>query len=350
MSRNREFTPRHLVPHAQVALRFYLDLRPGERLAIAWDETVSSSLYEAFRIAADLEGVEQVAVVYRPLAEREIKEYALFAGRSLREPLLMPPALRASLAASDAWVLLGSDTELLFSPDLKDLLAQGGRGVFLPYHDADYAYRLLFTATEDAADQAALMASVGDIVDRATQVHVTSEEGTDLRLSVGQYRTLRRTGQVKPGELQILPAGNILRVPDPGSAAGILVIDRTICADDYKELHQPICLVVEGGKVVSIEGGSEARQLRRFLEGLDDPRAYNLTELGIGTNPLCKWSGIGAPSEDTHVKGTVAFALGCDTHIGGQTPAPVHIDMTMRFPNLVLDGVAVIQGGRLLAP
>lgn len=342
-----EYLPRHLLPHARTALDAYLDVKQGETLVIAWDETASASLFEAFRLAADIAGFSSVEVIYRPVAEREVREYGLFAGRSLLEPLHMPKALLASLMASDAFVLLGSDTELLFSPDLDAVLSNGSRGLLLPYHNAHYAYRLLFKDVAQAREQAATIERVGEAIDTAKNIHVTSQEGTDLRLRLGAYRTLRRGRAVRAGELQILPAGNIARVPDPNSVDGTLVIDRTVCANDYKELLEPITLEVSGGTVKRIEGGMQARLLREFLEGLNDRRAYNLTELGIGTNPLCRWSGIGAPSEDTHQAGTVAFALGCDTHVGGVTPGPVHIDMTMRFPNLWADGTQIIQDGRL---
>lgn len=346
--RGRDFQPRHLLPHAAVALSTYLRPQPQERLVVAWDETVSTSVYEAFRTAAQSQGIEATAVVYEPVAERQIMDYGLFAGRSLLPPLKLPRVLRAALDACDVFVLLGSDTELLFSPDVAELLESGKRGLFLPYHDAGLAYRLLFRTEQEADDHSVLMNAVGRAVEDAQEVRVASAEGTDLRFRLGQYRTLKRAGKVEPGQLQILPAGSVVRVPDAGTAVGTLVIDRTVCANDYKQLQEPIELQIAAGKVVAITGGMEAKLLRTFLEGLEDERAFHLTEMGIGTNPLCRWSGIGAPSEDTHVQGTVAFALGCDTHIGGQTPAPVHVDMTMRFPDLWLNGQQIVEGGRLL--
>jgi len=152
---------------------------------------------------------------------------------------------------------------------------------------------------------------------------------------------------VGSGQMLFLPAGNVARVPDEGSANGVLVIDRTVCANDYKELREPITIEVVAGNAVSITGGMEAKLLREFLKDQGDPRAYHLTELAVGTNPLCRLSGVGAPSEDTHVHGTVSFALGCDVHLGGTTPGPAHVDMTMRFPTLISDGTVVTDQGRL---
>jgi len=342
-----QFSAQQLLPHADVALNYHLGLKPEEQLVIAWDETVSVHVYDAFRAVAALQHDQTTAVTYAPFAEHLIQEYGVFAGRSLKEPLNIPPVLLATLEAADAFVLLGSDTEILFSPDLKELLDKGKRGIFLPYHSAFNAYRMLFQTEEEARHQSELIRAVGQIVDQEAEVRVTSEEGTDLRFTIGRFRTLQRDGAVQSGQLQILPAGSIARVPDPGSVYGTLVVDRTVCADDYKELHEPIYLEVEANRVVSIHGGMEAKLLRTFLERLNDERAFNLTELGVGTNPLCKWSGIGAPSEDTHVQGTIAFALGCDTHLGGETDGPAHVDMTMRFPTLEIGGTTVTADGQL---
>lgn len=343
-----EFPVHGLFAHAACALRDNLRVQAGEQIAILWDETVSRQLYEAFRVAAAALETRAITLTYEPLAYRPINEYGLFAGRSLKEPLHLPPVLHSALHAADAFVLLCSDTELLFSPDLKEVLAAGRRGLFLPYLDSFTAERLLFTTPDEVDAQARLVNAVGDLFEGTEEATVTSREGTDLRMRVGQEKVMRRKGITGPGDLMFLPAGNVARAPDDGSAEGTLVIDRTICANDYKELREPIRLQIEAGQVVAIDGGMEAKLLREFLASLDDERAYHLTELAVGTNPLCKFSGIGAPSEDTHVLGTVAFALGCDTHVGGRVPGPVHIDMTMRFPSLRIGSNDIVRDGHLL--
>lgn len=339
-----------LVPHAVCALDHHLRVQRGEELVIVWDETVSRALYEALRDAGSALGVRVTAVTYEAVAYRPLKEYGVFAGRSLKGPIELPRPVSAVLAACDAFVLLCSDTELLFGEDIPRALESGTRGLFMPYLDAANARRMLFTTEREVSDQAELIAAVGDRLEGSREVRVTSEEGTDLELRLGQHETLRRTGIVKPGELLFLPAGNVARVPDEGSANGVLVIDRTVCADDYKELHEPIELHIERGHVVAVEGGTEAKALRTFLRERRDERAYHLTELAVGTNPLCKFSGIGAPSEDTHVLGTVSFALGCDTHLKGITPGPAHVDMTMRWPTLLVDDAPIVIDGRMAIP
>lgn len=337
-----------LFDRALCALRDNLLLQAHETLVVAYDGTVSERLHSAIRMAARSLGAPHVSVVYDPIAYRPIGSYGLFAGRSLGPPLRVPAPLLAAITSADAFVLLCSDTELLFSPDLPELLAEGRRGLFLPYFDEYNFSRILFTTPEEVHEQAALIDAVGEMLDGNVEAHVTSAEGTDLRLRLGEYPTLRRRGITGPGQLLFLPAGNVARVPNDGTANGTLVVDRTICADDYKELHEPIVLQVERGQVTSVEGGTEARLLARLLEKLQDPRVRHLTELAVGTNPLCQLSGVGAPSEDTHVIGTIAFALGCDIHVGGSTVAPCHIDMTMRFPSLTVGDREVVRDGTLM--
>jgi 2,5-dihydroxypyridine 5,6-dioxygenase len=337
-----------VMPQARTILRHNVDLRPGEKLAIIWDETVSTELAEATRIAAQEVGAEATLIVYEPLFYRPPEEFFWFAGRSLKEPFVIPSVVLASMEAADVILLLISDMEMQLSPSIRDLLGRGKRILIVPYLDTPKVRRLLFGEPGQVESVRREVEFYADILERGKTVHVTSKEGTDLEVSLGQYQVGRGTGVANRGQLQVVPAGQVLAVPDDGSAQGTLVIDRAIGGEQYKELHEPITLQVTHGDVNAIEGGMEARQLREFLASLDDARAYHLTELGIGVNPLCKFSGIGAPGEDTHKRGTVTFALGCDTHLGGSTPGPVHIDMAMRFPSLSVDGRDLVLDARLV--
>lgn len=337
-----------VMPQARTAVCHNLQLAQGESLAVVSDGTVSQEFAQAVRIAAAEAGGEVIYVEYEPVAYRPLKEYCFFAGRSLKEPLKVPEVLAAALHAADAIFLLISDMELMFSPSMKELMNEGKRVLMVFYLDTPAIRRMLFDNVRDVDDIRQKVERYGDLFEQGRTARVTSEEGTDLTLTLGQWEVRRRTGVPRPGEFQILPPGQITRVPDDGSANGTLVIDRTVAANDYKALTEPIRMQVRDGNVVEIEGGMEARLLREFLESLNDPRVYHLTELAMGTNPKCKFSGIGAPAEDTHARGTVSFALGCDTHIGGGTPAPVHIDMTMRFPSLTIDEHEIIRNGKLV--
>jgi leucyl aminopeptidase (aminopeptidase T) len=138
-------------------------------------------------------------------------------------------------------------------------------------------------------------------------------------------------------------------MPNPRSAEGRLVIDRSVNAPEFRELLDPIGFTVEKGYVTKIEGGREARRMETFLASLDDGgEAYHLTELGVGTNKRCKVAGVAGPGEDTHTFGCVSLALGADVHLGGETVAGCHLDMTMRAATLTLDDQIVVDSGQLV--
>lgn len=149
------------------------------------------------------------------------------------------------------------------------------------------------------------------------------------------------------GGMELLPAGQVICCPDKGTVNGKLVLDRSLMAHEYTRLYESVELTVKNGYVEDIRGGNEAERLKTFLESLGDREIYNVTELGIGTNPRCRFAGICAPAEDTHARGMATLALGNDTHLGGKTHAPCHIDSTMWFPTLELDEEVVVARGRL---
>jgi leucyl aminopeptidase (aminopeptidase T) len=338
-----------LLAQARVVVSDCLRVKKGEQVLIVWDGTIGEELVSASQIALSELGADWYLLTYEPLAYRPVSEFCLFAGASLREGgFKIPPILQAGLDSCDASLLLISDMELLFAPEWADML--GGRSgtskrmVLTPYISTEVAQRILPRSAEEIEELKTLVERCGEAVGNGSHGHVRSDNGTDLSFDLGQYQVRAHTGVAKNGTLAAVPGGQVTRVPDDGSAQGTLVIDRSSAAPEYKALTEPITLKVKDGTVVSIEGGLEAKALSAFLQNLDTPSMYHLTEMGIGTNRRCRLVGVG---EDTHTYGTVSFALGCDVHIGGRVRAPAHIDMTMRFPTLTIDGRQIVQDGKV---
>ena len=65
--------------------------------------------------------------------------------------------------------------------------------------------------------------------------------------------------------------------------------------------------------------------------------AYNLAELGIGTN-LAVTELVGSVLLDEKAGGTVHLAIGDDHAIGGTTVAPIHMDGILTDPTVYADG------------
>jgi leucyl aminopeptidase (aminopeptidase T) len=65
--------------------------------------------------------------------------------------------------------------------------------------------------------------------------------------------------------------------------------------------------------------------------------AYNLAELGIGTNVAVRELA-GSVLLDEKAGGTVHIAVGDNAAIGGDTSAPIHSDGVLRDPTVYADG------------
>jgi leucyl aminopeptidase (aminopeptidase T) len=182
------------------------------------------------------------------------------------------------------------------------------------------------------------------------KVHITTRLGTDLTCSIAGRDIKEDSGLIhQPGQFGNLPAGECFVAPLEDSAEGVLVVDKS-----FPELvvQQPVRMVFEHGRVVTIEGGAEAQELRRRIEyGEKLEQGENcriIAELGIGTNPMARLTG--KLITDEKVMGTIHVAIGdnASPSYGGANPAPIHIDGVVSRPTLVVDGVTLIEEGNYL--
>ena len=334
-------------------LEHCLKVSPGEEVLILHDETIDRHLIDLMTYAAASLKTNPHALGYVPRRRLIMKEFGLFAGAwRFGEPL--SKTVIGALKEADSIVLIGSDLDLLFSEKFKSVLREGKRVIGLPYLTTEEMFfRLLPDSDEEITALQTVTKKYFKLLNNARRARITSEKGTEIEMELGQYKTNCSSGVVEKGVgfvggMEILPAGQVTRVPNKHSANGVVMIDRSIGAYNFSPLYETIKIKVENGFVTDIEGQIEAKRLRKFIAELEDPNLFNLTELGIGVNPRCKFTGEAAPAEDTHTQGCVSVALGCDVHLGGEVKAKVHMDSTSWFPTLELDGRVVLEKGRLL--
>src|SRR5262245_9108337 len=109
---------------------------------------------------------------------------------------------------------------------------------------------------------ARLVQAIGD----ARRIRVTSAGGTDCTFDVTGRRWRGDDGVIdEPGSFGNLPAGEVFVAPLATGADGLCVIDRSIAVDGVGLIEQPIHIRYERGRIVSIEGGREAEQVRRVI-------------------------------------------------------------------------------------
>jgi len=141
--------------------------------------------------------------------------------------------------------------------------------------------------------------AVRDVLDAATEAHVTSDKGTDITFSLEGCSAFSLDGYYHENYgFATLPPGESPTHPAEGTANGEIVID--VSMDNLGQVDEPITLEVEDGFVTDVTGGDDADELRRIIDE-NDENAGNIAEFAIGTNPEAKL--IGNLAEDKRRRG-----------------------------------------------
>jgi len=300
---------------AQTAITQCLDLAADESAVIVTDDErqpIGEALYEAAKDVTD-----DATVARYPPGDQHGAE---------------PPAPVAA-ATKNADVFLAPTTKSLSHTRARgEACTAGARGSTLPGITED-----VFVTGLDADYEriAAACAQVREQVAGAEEIRVTTPSGTDIRFEPGDREWLSDTGMVhEPGDFSNLPAGEVFVSPE--SATGTYVVDGTMMPHGLLEEAQELRFEVEDGYVTDISADDVREQVEAAAEDVGDA-AYNLAELGIGTN-VGVTDLVGSVLLDEKAAGTVHIAIGDDAGIGGETEAPIHLDGILRNPTVSADG------------
>jgi leucyl aminopeptidase (aminopeptidase T) len=179
--------------------------------------------------------------------------------------------------------------------------------------------------------------AVYEQVSGASEVRVTTPNGTDITFEPGEREWLQDTGIVhESGEMSNLPAGETFISPE--SATGTYVVDGTMMPHGLLD-GQTLTFEVEDGYVTSISDDEIREQVEAASEAVGQ-NAYNIAELGIGTN-VAVTDLVGSVLLDEKAAGTIHIAIGDNAGIGGDTEAPLHLDGIIRDPTVYADGEEV---------
>jgi leucyl aminopeptidase (aminopeptidase T) len=308
---------------AETAVRECLALEADESCVVVTDDergAIGEALYEVAAETADA-----TTICRYPPGDQHGEE---------------PPApVAAAMAGADV-VLAPTTKSLTHTRARTDACEAGARvatlpgitdGVFLMGLDADYD--AIAAACEDVLAQVA----------GADEIRVTSPQGTDITVEPGSREWRTDTGIVhEPGEVSNLPAGEVFVSPETGR--GTIVVDGTMMP--HGTIEAPITIEVEDGSVTSVDDEGLRGELAD-AEAEAGEAAYNLAELGIGTNVAVE-DLVGSVLLDEKAGGTVHVAVGDDHGIGGDTSAPIHLDGILTEPTVYADGeiVALPAGER----
>ena len=303
---------------AETAVEQCMNLGVEESIAIVTDDErkpIGEALYEVANEITD-----DAVIVRYPPGETHGGE---------------PPAPVASAMAGADVVLAPTTKSLTHTRARTGATDAGARVATLPGITPE-----VFTTGLDA-DYEAIASHCADVLEQvsgADEVRVTAPAGTDITFAIGDREWHDDTGIVhEPGVMSNLPAGEVFVSPE--SADGEFVVDGTMRPHGLLEGGRELRFVVEDGYVTEISD-DDIRETVETAAAEVGRDAYNLAELGIGTN-VAVTDLIGSVLLDEKAAGTIHVAIGDDLGIGGDTDAPIHLDGIVREPSVSADGEEV---------
>jgi leucyl aminopeptidase (aminopeptidase T) len=188
------------------------------------------------------------------------------------------------------------------------------------------------------------------ILGSARELHLTSANGTDLKMQIEKRPVFVSDGVLTPEKLKKggaaclmwLPAGEVYVSPVPGTAEGKVVLDR---APHEGKVIDGLTLTVKGGKVTAIDAKPGAERLLAQYKAAGAGKDL-ISVIDIGINPALRipekskvlsWSAAGA----------VSIGSGNDTWAGGENNAEFGLAGLLLNSTLKVDGRVIVENGVL---
>ena len=315
---------------ADLIIRRLLAVKPGEQVAIVCDPHTEMSM--AYALAGVVQGVgAEFTILMMPTRQTDRMND-------------LTPIIENGLRAADCMIgLTGASGAPTYSAAVKNLYnAKKLRTISMVMRNLDN-----FTSGGALADYDALHDEgkrLEALWEKKEHIHITSSAGTDLKAPIAGEKVFVECGfALEAGTEAAFSDGEVSQMPQVNTAVGMIVVDGPIA--HIGQPASPITLKVEGGRVVSVSGESpQADELRHIIETIKN--ADNIAEVGIGLNPACRRNG--DFEEEKKARGNVHIAIGDNIFYGGDVRSPVHMDMVIYQPTVIMDGQMVVDQGRLL--
>ncbi len=315
-----------LLDSAVIAVKDCLNVQKGETVLVVTD-SVLREIGEALLEAA--KGLETEAMLME-IIPRE---------RNGEEP---PDAVTAAMMKCDV-VVAPTSMSLTHTAARRKACAEGARVATMPGILRETMIRCLSADYYAIADRTKRLT---EMLTKAKKARVTTASGTDIVLPLDGIDAIASTGLFhEPGSFGNLPSGEAYMMPVEGGSEGVFIVDGSMAGIGDLAGKTPITITVEKGLATKIEGGPEADLLNKKLSAVGE-MAFNIAELGVGTNDAAQITG--SILEDEKVMGTIHIALGNNMSMGGTVDVPIHLDGIIKNPSLEIDGKKIMEEGKLL--
>ena len=310
---------------AQIALRDCMSLKKQESLLVLTDDqtfAIGQVLFDTSKKMA-----REAALMVMPVRKVNGEE---------------PPLEIAELMAKYDVVICPTQKSLTHTEARRNACKAGARVATMPGISEEIMTR---TLKADYHAIARRTEKLSEILSHAREAHITTKIGTNIKIPITGIKAISSTGLVtKPGTFGNLPSGESYLMPEEGKTQGVFIVDGSF-AGIGKINKKPIKITVVDGYAVDIAGGKEAKQLEKMLKPLGH-KAYNIAELGIGTND--KAIVTGEILEDEKVMGTVHIALGNNLSMGGTCDVAIHLDGVILEPTVTIDSEILMKEGKFV--
>ena len=248
-----------------------------------------------------------------------------------------PKAIAEAMKAADV-VIAPTLKSISHTKARRDANQSGARIATMPGITEEMFIRTLSGDYNEIKDRSLKLA---EKLKNVKNIRFTTSLGTDITMNFDGRVFEPDSGIIEGNGFGNLPGGEVMTGPLEGTSNGVVIVDGVMSGVGI--LSQPIEIMVENGYAVEITGGEEAEKLKGLLDQFGK-EAYNIAELGIGTNHMAKLTG--NVLEDEKVFGTVHVALGNNASYGGNVTVGIHLDGIIKNPTLVADGEVIIENGK----
>jgi len=189
---------------------------------------------------------------------------------------------------------------------------------------------------------------VADAMRGASEVEITSEEGTNLTLSIKGRPVLIHDGVVDEEDIEMgfhhtnLPAGSVVIAPIENSADGRVVFDAKNLL--WGKVIKNLTWTFEDGKLAKSDA-SENPEIFREVLGTHHGDKDKIGELRIGMNPNSRF--VGYEGIDSIVEGAVSIGIGDNRGIRGSNDSDFTWLGTMTKAAIKADGREIVTKGKL---
>ncbi len=324
-----------MISNAEKALKTVLDVRRKEKVMVITDEE-SEDIGFAFNEACKRLGLSSSIIYLSSRKNGPIKD--------------LPQELARELDHANIYIntFKSYAEETPFRVKLLDMeLKRGARIAHAPGIDKNMLIKGALTA--DFHEMWKTARKLMDIMEGVSEVHITTEKGTDLNLRI-EGRRFQTDIKIGKNQIGNLPAGEIWCAPLEDGVDGVAIIDGSI--GDIGFPPCPLKIHMKTGKITAIECSDE-----KFKERLEellhaDELADVIGELGIGLNQSAKLIGNMLVDEKAAQTIHIAFGNNIDFY-GGKNTSSMHRDFLIKRPNMELtysDGRKrkIMESGKLL--